>query len=52
MRRVFNCGIGMVLVLPAAAVAGATAVLEGRGPRAVVIGEVAATSGERGVRYR
>jgi phosphoribosylformylglycinamidine cyclo-ligase len=52
MRRVFNCGIGMVLVLPAAAVAGATAVLEGRGHRAVIIGEGAATSGERGVRYR
>jgi phosphoribosylformylglycinamidine cyclo-ligase len=52
MRRVFNCGIGMVLVLPAAAVGGATAVLEARGHRAVVIGEVTATSGERGVRYR
>jgi phosphoribosylformylglycinamidine cyclo-ligase len=52
MRRVFNCGIGMVLVVPPAAVAGAAAVLDGHGHRAAVIGEVVATTGDRAVRYR
>jgi phosphoribosylformylglycinamidine cyclo-ligase len=52
MRRVFNCGIGMVLVVPADHTATATAVLATHGHRAVVIGEVAAAAGDdRVVRY-
>jgi phosphoribosylformylglycinamidine cyclo-ligase len=51
MRRVFNCGIGMVLVLPAAQVTPAVAALATHGHRALVIGEVAAAEGERRVRY-
>jgi phosphoribosylformylglycinamidine cyclo-ligase len=52
MRRVFNCGIGMVLVVPATSVVPATDTLASHGHRAVVIGEVAsAAAGERSVRY-
>jgi phosphoribosylformylglycinamidine cyclo-ligase len=51
MRRVFNCGIGMVVVVPPHVAAEAAARLEGLGHRAVVIGEVRATDGERAVRY-
>jgi len=40
MLRTFNCGIGMVLVLPAAAVARAGTVLTGRGIDAFAIGRV------------
>jgi phosphoribosylformylglycinamidine cyclo-ligase len=52
MRRVFNCGIGMVLVLPPDQVTPATATLAGHGHRAVVIGEVGAADGAPSVRYR
>jgi phosphoribosylformylglycinamidine cyclo-ligase len=45
MRRVFNCGIGMVLVVPADQVTPATAALATHGHRATVIGEVAAGAG-------
>jgi phosphoribosylformylglycinamidine cyclo-ligase len=51
MRRVFNCGIGMVLVVPADQVAPATAALAAHGHRAAVIGEVVPASGDRSVRY-
>jgi phosphoribosylformylglycinamidine cyclo-ligase len=51
MRRVFNCGIGMVLVLPADHVTTAVATLASHGHRAVSIGEVAAATGHRSVRY-
>jgi phosphoribosylformylglycinamidine cyclo-ligase len=45
MLRVFNMGIGMVVVLPAATVHGAISLLDAHGHRAVVIGEIAAGSG-------
>lgn len=44
MRRVFNCGIGMVLVLPADRASDACALLATHGHDAVVIGEVVAGS--------
>lgn len=50
MRRVFNCGIGMVLALPADRAADACTLLAEHGHRAVVIGEVVA--GDRGVTLR
>jgi phosphoribosylformylglycinamidine cyclo-ligase len=40
MRRVFNCGIGMVLVVPGDEAARAVETLAGHGHRAVTIGEV------------
>jgi phosphoribosylformylglycinamidine cyclo-ligase len=51
MWRTFNCGIGYVFVLPAEAVADATARLAADGLAARPIGSVVATTGER-VRYR
>jgi phosphoribosylformylglycinamidine cyclo-ligase len=45
MRRVFNCGIGMIVVVPADSVARATSALANHGHRAAVIGEVVARSG-------
>jgi len=45
MLRVFNMGIGMVVVLPADAAQRAVAVLDAHGHRAVVIGEITAGSG-------
>jgi phosphoribosylformylglycinamidine cyclo-ligase len=48
MARVFNLGIGMVVVVPAAEAGRALAVLDGAGQRAVAIGEVAV--GDGGVR--
>jgi phosphoribosylformylglycinamidine cyclo-ligase len=47
MYRTFNCGIGMVAVVPAAHAAAALALLAGHGETAAVIGEVRA--GGRGV---
>ena len=45
MSKVFNCGIGMVVVVPAAEAAHALDVLGERGRRARVIGEIVAGSG-------
>jgi len=47
MYRTFNCGIGMVAVVPAAQAAAALALLAAHGETAAVIGEV--RSGGRGV---
>jgi phosphoribosylformylglycinamidine cyclo-ligase len=47
MYRTFNCGIGMVVIVPAAAAAETVAFLTARGERAQVIGQVQA--GGRGV---
>jgi len=51
MLRTFNCGIGMVAVLPAADVAAATAALEQAGVTAWPIGQVRAGSGTPTVHY-
>jgi phosphoribosylformylglycinamidine cyclo-ligase len=45
MLRVFNMGIGMVVVLPADAAHRAISLLDAHGHRAVVIGEIVAGSG-------
>ncbi|MFC7692526.1 phosphoribosylformylglycinamidine cyclo-ligase [Paeniroseomonas aquatica] len=50
MLRVFNCGIGMVVVVAPAAVAQATALLEGAGETVFRIGRLEAGSGEAQVR--
>jgi len=47
MYRTFNCGIGMVVIVPAAQAAAAVAFLNAQGERAQVVGEVRA--GSRGV---
>jgi phosphoribosylformylglycinamidine cyclo-ligase len=47
MYRTFNCGIGMVVVLPAAHVPAALQLLQSSGERATVIGEI--RSGSSGV---
>jgi phosphoribosylformylglycinamidine cyclo-ligase len=47
MYRTFNCGIGMVVVVPAASASAAVQFLEARGERAQVIGTV--RPGTRGV---
>ena len=47
MYRTFNCGLGMVVVLPAQHAAAAVEFLNARGERAQVVGEVRA--GTRGV---
>ena len=47
MYRTFNCGIGMIAILPASAAASAVALLAAQGERAQIIGEVRA--GDRGV---
>jgi phosphoribosylformylglycinamidine cyclo-ligase len=45
MYRTFNCGIGMVAIVPAADTAAALQLLDARGERAQLIGEVRAGSG-------
>jgi phosphoribosylformylglycinamidine cyclo-ligase len=50
MLRVFNMGIGMVVVVPPDAVHRAVSVLDAHGTRAVVIGEIVAGSGAVTVR--
>jgi len=45
MHRTFNCGIGMVVMLPRAAADAALALLSTAGEQATVIGEVVATEG-------
>jgi phosphoribosylformylglycinamidine cyclo-ligase len=47
MHRTFNCGIGMVVILPAAHAARAVELLTSLGETATIIGEV--RSGDRGV---
>jgi phosphoribosylformylglycinamidine cyclo-ligase len=42
MHRTFNCGIGMVVLLPRAAANAALGTLRASGERAEVIGEVVA----------
>ena len=41
MYRTFNCGIGMVICVPAASLDEALATLTAAGEQAVVIGEIA-----------
>ena len=50
MYRTFNCGIGMVVVVPAERAADAVSYLSARGETAQIIGAV--RSGERGVLIR
>ena len=47
MHRTFNCGIGMVAIMPPAAVDRALALLGGCGERAAVVGEVVRREGVR-----
>jgi phosphoribosylformylglycinamidine cyclo-ligase len=51
MRRTFNLGIGMVLVVPPADVERVRAACEGAGERSFVIGEVAAVDGPARVEF-
>jgi phosphoribosylformylglycinamidine cyclo-ligase len=51
LRATFNGGLGMVMVLPPAAVATASATLAGHGIAASLVGEVLETSALGGVRY-
>jgi phosphoribosylformylglycinamidine cyclo-ligase len=51
LRATFNGGLGMVLVLPAAAVAAATEALTAGGIPTTVVGEVVEAAGVGGVRY-
>jgi len=46
MWRVFNCGIGMVLVVPRDKVQAARAVLEREGERVYEIGAIEKSAGE------
>ena len=46
MWRVFNCGIGMVVVLPRSQVAAARALLEREGETVYEIGSIEKSSGE------
>jgi phosphoribosylformylglycinamidine cyclo-ligase len=46
MFRVFNCGIGMVLVVPRDQVATATTLLEREGERVFEIGAIEKSAGE------
>ena len=50
MYRTFNCGIGMVVIVPAAQAAAAVELLAAHGESARVIGEV--RSGSRGVVFQ
>ena len=51
LRATFNGGLGMVMVLPTAAVAVAVAALAGQGIAASVVGEVVDASATGGARY-
>jgi phosphoribosylformylglycinamidine cyclo-ligase len=47
MYRTFNCGVGMVVIVPPAHAAAAAELLAAHGESAYIIGEV--RSGDRGV---
>lgn len=49
MYRTFNCGVGLVLVVPPEALDQALALLESAGERAWLLGEIEAHDGEPGV---
>ena len=51
MRRTFNCGLGLVVVVPHADVERVQAAIEGAGERAFVVGAVAEGSGESHVEF-
>jgi phosphoribosylformylglycinamidine cyclo-ligase len=51
LRATFNGGLGMVVVLPATAVAAAIEVFETNGIPAAIVGEVIETDGLEGTRY-
>ena len=51
MLRTFNCGLGMILALPAEGIATALETLASHGEQPVVIGELAAASGPPGVEF-
>ncbi|MGB2336580.1 MAG: AIR synthase-related protein, partial [Alcanivorax sp.] len=46
MYRTFNCGVGMVIAVPASHVDDALALLEAEGENAFLIGEIQAGDGE------
>jgi phosphoribosylformylglycinamidine cyclo-ligase len=46
MYRTFNCGIGMVVIVPSHAADAALAVLRAQGETAAIIGQVCAGSGD------
>lgn len=52
MLTTFNCGVGMVVMLPAAQVQPALETIARRGHQAWVVGEVVARDGGEAVRYR
>jgi phosphoribosylformylglycinamidine cyclo-ligase len=52
MLRTFNCGLGMILAVPAPGVATALETLSASGERPVVIGEIATASGAPRVDFR
>ena len=51
LRATFNGGLGMVMVVPPAAVAAAMAALAGQGIAAAVVGEVVEAAAVGGARY-
>ena len=51
MRRTFNCGLGLLLVVPPEAEAACIAAVEGAGERAFPVGEVFAAAGEPFVEF-
>lgn len=52
MRRTFNCGVGMAVVVPADTTEAALAALQASGERAWVMGEIVRASDHAGVIYR
>jgi phosphoribosylformylglycinamidine cyclo-ligase len=52
MLRTFNCGIGMIAVVPSGEVHAVTRALRDASERPIAIGEIVATDGSERVRYR